>query len=182
MDTEFDLTPGWCLWQDQVIFFNMTHAAIKFNFELEEGFTFCVTDTEDKGRKCGPWNTLCTKKLKEVVVSARTTSKGQSSKEGERLQDIVFKDSLSSRPLTLRPIYWEISSDTYTCCKMGKPWVKLSTVTWLVNLMRFLESVWLTKRNDLSPYTSRTEDTYTNIQTCIHFKQGAPPPMGLQQP
>ena len=45
-----------------MIFFNIAHAAIKFNFELEERFTFCVADTEDKGRKCGPWNTLCTKK------------------------------------------------------------------------------------------------------------------------
>jgi len=95
LDTEFDLTPGWCLWQDQVIFFNMTHAAIKFNFELEEGFTFCVADTEDKGRRCG-----------EVVASARTTFKWQASQEGERLQDGAFKDWLSS--LTLQGLwYWD---------------------------------------------------------------------------
>ena len=119
LDTEFDLTPGWCLLQDQVIFFNMAHVAIKFNFESEEGFTFCAADTEDKGRECGPWNTLCTKKLKDVVASARTTFKCQSSKEGERPQDGAFKDWLSSRPLALRPICWEISSDAYTRFKMG---------------------------------------------------------------
>jgi len=56
------------LWLDQAIFFNMAHAAVKFNFESEEGFTFCVADTEDKGCECDLWNTLCTKKLKEVVA------------------------------------------------------------------------------------------------------------------
>ena len=105
LDTWFGLTPGWCLWQDQIIFFDIAHAVTKFNFVLEEGFTFCVADMEDKGRKCGPWNTLCTKKLKkEVVVSARTNFKIQSSKEGERLQDGAIKDWLSSKPLALRPI------------------------------------------------------------------------------
>jgi len=114
LDTEFDLTHGWCLWKDQVIFFNMAHAAIKFNFELEEGFTFCVADMENKERKCNPWNSLCTNKLEKVVASARTTFKWHSSKKGQRLQDGAFKDWLSSRPLALRPIYWEISSDAYT--------------------------------------------------------------------
>jgi len=93
----------------------MAHAATTFNFESEDGFTFCLADMEEKGRECDPWNTLCTKNLKVVVASARTTLKWKSSKEGERLQDGTFKDWLSSRPLALRPIYWEISSDTYTC-------------------------------------------------------------------
>jgi len=55
-------------------------------------------------------------KLKEVVASAWTTFTWQSSKEGERLpvEAGAFKDWLSSRPLALRPIYWEISSDAYT--------------------------------------------------------------------
>ena len=47
-----------------MIFFNVAHAAIKFNFESEEGVTFCAADMEDKGHECDPWNTLCTKKLK----------------------------------------------------------------------------------------------------------------------
>jgi len=119
LDSEFDLTPGWCLWQNQVIVFNMAHAAIKFNFELKKRFIFCAADTEDKGRKCDQWNTLSTKELEEVVASARTNFKWQSSKEGLRLQDCAFKDWLSLRPLALRPIYWEISSDVYSRFKMG---------------------------------------------------------------
>ena len=54
-----------------------------------------------------------------MVASAKTTFKWQSSKEGEAFQDGSFKDWLSSRPLALRPIYWEISSDAYTSFKMG---------------------------------------------------------------
>ena len=109
LDTEFNLTPGRCVWQDQVIFFNMAHATMKFNFELEEGFT----DEKENRRECDPWNTLCTTKLKEVVASAWMTFKWQSSKEGERLKDCTFKEGLSSRPVALRLIYWEISSDNY---------------------------------------------------------------------
>jgi len=104
-----------------VIFFNIAHAAIKFNFESGEGFTFCAAEKEDNGQECEPWNTLCTEKLKDVVASVRTTFKWQSSKEGEALQDGSFKDWLSSesRPLALKPIYWEISIDAYTSFKMG---------------------------------------------------------------
>jgi len=57
-------------------------------------------------------------KLKEVVPSARTTFNWQSLKEGESLQDGPFRGWLSCRPLALRPIYWEISSDAYTSFKM----------------------------------------------------------------
>jgi len=35
------------------------------------------------------------------------------------LKDGTLKEWLSSRPLALRPIYWEISSDAYTHFKMG---------------------------------------------------------------
>ena len=52
-----------------MIFFNMAHAAMKFDFELDEGFSFCCADEEDNGRKCDQWNTLCSTKLKEVVAS-----------------------------------------------------------------------------------------------------------------
>jgi len=109
------------LWQDQTIFFNLAYAAIKFDFESGEGFTLChaAADMEDSGRECPPFNTLSTEKLKEVVASAKTTFKWQSSKEGETLQGGPSKDSLFSRPLALRPIYWEISSDAYISFKMG---------------------------------------------------------------
>jgi len=53
-----------------------------------------------------------------LVVSARTTFKWQSSKEGERLQDGAFKDWLSSRPLALKTIYWVNNIDSYTRFKM----------------------------------------------------------------
>jgi len=42
------------------------------------------------------------------------TFKWQSSKEGEAFKEDSFKDWMFSRPLALRPIYWEISSDAYT--------------------------------------------------------------------
>ena len=107
------------MWQDQTIFFNPALTAIKYDFESEEGFTFCAADTEDSGRECPPFNTLSTEKLNEVVASAKTTVKWQSSKEGETLQDGPFKNWMFSRPLALRPIYWEISSNAYTNFKMG---------------------------------------------------------------
>jgi len=64
-------------------FFNLTHAAIKYDFQSEEGFTFGASP---------PFNTLSTEKLKEVVASAKTTFKRQSSKEVEALRDDTFKD------------------------------------------------------------------------------------------
>jgi len=77
----------------------------------EEGFTCCASP---------PFNTLCTEKLKEVVASAKKFFKWQSSKEGESqaLKQDSFKDWMFSRPLALRPIYWEISSDAYTNFKI----------------------------------------------------------------
>ena len=107
------------MWQDQTIFFNLALTAIKYDFESEEGFTFCAADTKDSGRECPPFNTLSTEKLKEVVASAKTTFKWQSSKEGEALQEGPFKDWMFQRPLALRPIYWEISIVAYTNFKMG---------------------------------------------------------------
>ena len=55
LDTEFDLTPEGCLWQDWTTCFNLAHAAIKYDFESEEGFTFCAFP---------PFNTLSTEKFK----------------------------------------------------------------------------------------------------------------------
>ena len=42
----------------------------------------------------------------------------QSSKEGQLRREDSFKDWMFSRPLALKPIYWEISSDAYTNFKM----------------------------------------------------------------
>jgi len=95
--------------QDQTAFFNLAHAAIKYDLKSEEGFTFCASS---------PFNTLSTEKLKEVMASAKKTFKWQSSKEGEPLEEDFFKVWMFSRPLALRPIYWEISSDAYTNFKM----------------------------------------------------------------
>jgi len=62
----------------------------------------------------------CTTKLKEVVASARRIAlKWQSTKEGELLKNKPFKEWLGSRPVTLRPIYWEISIDAYTGLQNG---------------------------------------------------------------
>jgi len=51
-------------------------------------------------------------------AESKTTFKWQSSKEGQLRQEDSFKDWMFSRPLALRPIYWEISSDAYTYFKM----------------------------------------------------------------
>jgi len=78
--------------------------------ESEEELTFCASP---------PFNTLSTKKLKEIVLEAKTTFKWQSSKEGQLRKEDSFKDWVFLRPLALRPIYGEISSDAYTYFKMG---------------------------------------------------------------
>jgi len=40
--------------------------------------------------------------------------KWQSTREVDALKDKPFKEWLRARPVALRPIYWEISSDAYT--------------------------------------------------------------------
>jgi len=109
LDTEFDLTPEGCLWQDQTTFLKLANAAIKYDFESEERFTFCASP---------PLNMLSTETLKEVVAAAKKTFEWQSSKEGELLEEDSFKDWILSRPLALRPISCEISSDAWTNFKM----------------------------------------------------------------
>ena len=86
-----------------------TSEAFEFDFESEEEFTFCASP---------PSNTLSAKKLKEIVLEAKTTLKWQSSKEGQLRREDSLKDWMFSRPLVLRPIYWVISSDAYTYLKM----------------------------------------------------------------
>jgi len=108
-DTALNLTPEGCLWQDQSIFFKLANEALKYDFESEEGFTFCASP---------PFNTLSSDKLKEVVASAKKTFKWQSSKEGQLRKEDSFKDSMFSRPLALRQMYWAIKSDAYTNFKM----------------------------------------------------------------
>ena len=92
-------------------FFQARQRSLEFDFESEEEFTLCASP---------PFNTLSTKKLnlKEIVLEAKTTFKWQSSKEGQLRREDSFKDWMFSRPLALRPIYWEISSDAYTYFKM----------------------------------------------------------------
>ena len=109
LDTEFNLTLKGCLWQDKTTFFKLAQEAFKFDFESEEEFTFCASP---------PFNTLSTEKLKEIVAEAKTTFEWQSSKEGQLRKEDSFKDWMFSRPLPLRPIYREISSDAYTYFKM----------------------------------------------------------------
>ena len=60
LDAEFDLAPEGYLWHDQTTFFKLAHAAIKYDFESEEGFAFCASP---------PFNTFSTENLKEVVAS-----------------------------------------------------------------------------------------------------------------
>jgi len=50
--------------------------------------------------------------------SSEKTFDWQSSKEGQLQKEDSFKDWMFSRPLALRPIYWEVSSDAYTNFKM----------------------------------------------------------------
>ena len=69
-------------------------------------------------RASSPFDTLSTNKLKEIVLKAKTTFKWPSSKEGQLRREDSFKDWMFSRPLALRPIYCEISSDAYTYFKM----------------------------------------------------------------
>ena len=69
-------------------------------------------------RASSPFDTLSTNKLKEIVLKAKTTFKWQSSKEGQLRREDSFKDWMFSRPLALRPIDCEISSDAFTYFKM----------------------------------------------------------------
>jgi len=89
--------------------FKLAKEVFEFDFESEEEFTFCASP---------PFNKLSTKKLKDIVLEAKTTFKWQSSKEGQLRKEDSFKDWMFSRPLSMRPIYWEISSDAYTYFKM----------------------------------------------------------------
>ena len=76
LDTEFNLTLKGCLWQDQTNFVKHANEPFQYDFESEEGFTFCAFP---------PFNTLSTEKLKRdsgsseenlqvVVVEGGTTS------------------------------------------------------------------------------------------------------------
>ena len=82
----------------QTTFFKFAKEAFKFDFESEEGCTFCASP---------PFNTLSKEKLKEIVLEAKTTFKWQSSKEGQLRKEDSFKDWMFSRPLALKPIYWD---------------------------------------------------------------------------
>jgi len=128
-DTEFNLMPKGCLWQDQRTFFKLAKEAFEFDFESEKEFTFCASP---------PFNTLSTKKFKDIVLEAKTTFKWQLSKEGQLRREDFFKDWMFSRPLALRPIYWEISSDAYTYLKMEYE-SELNTEIFGVRRFQFLD-------------------------------------------
>ena len=55
----------------------------EFDFESEEEFTFWAS---------APFDTLSTKKLKEIVLEAKTTFKWQSSNERQLRKEDSFKD------------------------------------------------------------------------------------------
>ena len=76
-------------------FFQARQRSFEFDFESEEEFTFCASP---------PFNTLSSKKLKEIVLKAKTTFKWKSSKEGHLCREDPFNDWMFTRPLALRPI------------------------------------------------------------------------------
>jgi len=98
-----------------VIFFNMVQEAHDFEFSTGRGFAFTLTPEDEK--PCEEWNTLSTSKLQEVIATARQAYEWQSTKEGQPFLDNSFKTWLAVRHVALRPIYWEISSDAYSCWK-----------------------------------------------------------------
>ena len=76
----------------------------------------------------------------EIVLEAKTTFKWQSSKEGQLRREDSFKDWKFSRPLALRPIYWEISSDAYTYFKMEYE-SELNTEIFSVRRFKILDQI-----------------------------------------
>jgi len=92
----------------------MVQEAVDFDFSAGRGFAF--KNPEDK-KPCEEWNQPSTSKLKAVIATARTAYKWQSTKAGQPFQETSFKIWLDARHVALRPIYWEISSDAYSCWK-----------------------------------------------------------------
>ena len=58
-------------------FFQARQRSLEFDFESEEEFTFCASP---------PFNTLSTKKLKDIVLEAKTTFKWQFVERGTTSQ------------------------------------------------------------------------------------------------
>ena len=100
------------MWQEQVIFFNMVQEAIEFDSSKDRGFAFTLTPEDEK--QCEVWNKLSTSKLQEVIDTAREAYKWQSTDKAKAFENKSFNKWFASRPVALRPIYWEISSDAYT--------------------------------------------------------------------
>ena len=65
-----------CLWQDQLVFFNLVKAVDAWDWESDKNFKFKVLE-EEHDEECDEWNAESTLKLKEVVVSAREQFKWQ---------------------------------------------------------------------------------------------------------
>jgi len=77
--------------------------------------------------------------LKEIVAAAKKPFKWQSSKEGQLRKEESFKDWTFSRPLALRPIYWEISSDAYSNFKMKEYEAEMNTEIFGVRRYQILD-------------------------------------------
>jgi len=105
-----------CLWQDQLVFFNLVKAVDAWDWDSDKNFKFKVLE-EEHDEECDEWNAESTLKLKEVVVSAREQFKWQTTGADDSLKSKSFEAWLEPRNLALRPLYWEISSEAYTAFK-----------------------------------------------------------------
>jgi len=83
-----------------------------WDWDSDKNFKFKVLE-EEHDEECDEWNAESTLKLKEVVVSAREQFRWQAAGADDSLKSKSLEAWLKSRNLALRPLYWEISSDTY---------------------------------------------------------------------
>ena len=87
-------------------------SADTWDFESDSNFKFKILEHEDD-TECDEWNADSTLRLKEVVVSARQQFKWQSTGANATLKENTLTAWLALKTFTLRPLYWEISSDAY---------------------------------------------------------------------
>jgi len=94
-----------------MVFFNMVKAASNWDFDHKSKFKVLESEHDVE---CDEWNAECTLKLEEVVAQARLHFKCQSSLAAVAVKDNPFEEWLVPRNVTLRPLYWEISSHAYS--------------------------------------------------------------------
>jgi len=105
--TEFNLTPKGCFWQDQTTFFKLAKAAFKLTSSpRNDSLSVRLAQYGEISRDCG-------RSEDNLYLSG-----SRRRRDGQLRKEDSFKDWMFSRPLALRPIYWEISSDAYTYFKM----------------------------------------------------------------